>query len=468
MAWQQIDNKGAAGVIYRVDTLNFLDTKRFQAEYGANLLFGKGIKFDSEDKRKKDLFKRLSRINKFDDLMQQTAQAANYYGRAIWTIDKTKSGDFMISLIGDDLFQNVMKVEITPFSAVLMRRKVIGINVFYITEFWTDKYVERAFQWWDDQNKTTFNLNANILQKLGFNGIPKELQIPSREIHNLGFIPIVEVPNKPNRNVLSSDTSQLADDANAVNMPLHINNGLREWYKSEILDKTRVHAYLTDDELKKLETRASTLGLALEDIIVRSARMGADNNKAVEVSPSSHDGMKYGEPLKVKIDLFMIACGYSPIFGSENEKTEAETLFSKDLDQRTTKTKRRRYLELLNELFRKIFVYKGLMNSVDDEEDFSIEINENMVYNRMQQIEFLNNAIATGLLSRKEAIAQMRDLDDLEQAQKIMKLIDQEAENDKFQAMPTDEEIAMQGNGGGIGKMRNGKDADPNNESESK
>lgn len=465
MPYQSRENYGASAVIYNAQTMDFFDAKLFQSQYASQLLFGQGIKFNSEDEEIKKYFGRLDKLNKFDDLLQQTAQAASYYGRAVWTIDKTYTGDFIISLIGDDLFQNIEKFEVTPFRAILMRRKVIGMNIYYITEEWTTTTVNRNVTVLDKQNKQRVPLNQANYNWLQTQRIPDELNVPTFERHNLGFIPVIEVTNQPSRNIISSDMTQLADDVAVRNMPIHINNGAREWFKDEILGKTRVFGYLSDDQLKKLETQGKTLGLALEDIIVLSKAMG-DATKPIEVSPSSHDGKRYSEPMKDKIDLFMIGCKYSPVFGNQNDKTEAETLYSKDADQRTTKNKRRRYSELLNELFRKIFVYKGLMTSLDEDDKFSVEINENVVYNRLQLIEFMNSGIAAGLFSRVEAIAIMRDLDDLEQAEKIKTLIDKEAENDTFRAM--EQEMTLQGNGGGIGKMRSGSDANPNSDTETK
>ena len=46
--------------------------------------------------------------------------------------------------------------------------------------------------------------------------------------------------------------------------------------------------------------------------------------------------------MKAKANLYYMGCGYSAPFNDGGQQTEAETLFSKDLDTRTTKAKRRR------------------------------------------------------------------------------------------------------------------------------
>ncbi len=62
------------------------------------------------------------------------------------------------------------------------------------------------------------------------------------------------------------------------------------------------------------------------------------------------------EPLKAEIDLYMLGCGMSPIYGNENAQTEAETLFSKDDTQRITSQLRTIYTEILHDLIDRLLV----------------------------------------------------------------------------------------------------------------
>lgn len=64
-----------------------------------------------------------------------------------------------------------------------------------------------------------------------FSELPAELQVPLYERHNLGFVPFIEITNKPSRNLLytaASYSQYLQDDYEVRYMPEHINSGLRQ------------------------------------------------------------------------------------------------------------------------------------------------------------------------------------------------------------------------------------------------
>lgn len=455
MALGVISNGSA--VLSKVDQLDFIDVKRWAANLGAYSLFGQGIIVNSEKTEVKKFLQDTLNANKFDDLMIAIAEEVNYWGRVVLTIDKTKNGNFIFSYATPELFQNVAKIEITPFYAKLLKRKVVGMQVFFIEEVWTDTDVKRSIEVKDQFNQvSSYNKDTH-------GSLPKDLQVPAYEKHNLGFVPFIEITNKPNRNLMLGaiqDYSVLADDFPVRNMPLHINNGLRQMFKEEILGKSRMAGQIPISTIKKA---GSVEKLMLADAYIETDQTG-NNTPPVAVMASSYDGMKWLEPQKQKINLYFKGCGYSEVFPSENAQTEAETLYSKDNTQRTNKAKRRRYTELLNELFSKLLVYKGLMTSLDDEKPFTLEIKENVVYNQLQLVEFLKSAMegSMPLMTHEEAIMLQRDLDDTEQAEELSKQLKEQAdeqmqkEADMFNDATNDV--------GGMGKAGAGGDPDTSKE----
>lgn len=412
-------------MITHIDGIDFFDPKRFMSKLGADLLFGQGIVVNSDNPEVKTFLQKTLKTNKFDDLMLNIAEETNYWGRTVLTIDKTKTGDFLFSFATPELLQNVAKIEITPFQAILLKRKVVGLTVFFQREVWTTVDVRRSITVKDQFNRVVaWNDTSEDTKKL----LPEEFDVPEYEKHNLGFVPFVEITNKPARNLILANSQSgyatLADDYTVREMPLHINNGLRQMFKEEILGKTRMAGNLPLAEIRKLG--------GVDNMITADAFFEVDatgnGNNPMAVLQGGYDGMKWIEPQKQKINLYARGCGYSEIFPSESASTEAETLYSKDANQRTTKAKRRRYTELLNELFTKLLVYKGLMNSLDDEVPFSLEIKENVVYNQLQLVSFLKEAIDARLITHTEAIMTQRDLDNVEDAEAIKKTIDAEAD----------------------------------------
>lgn len=442
-------------MLTRVDDLDFFDVKRFQAKFGADILFGQGIVVNSEKDEIKTFLQKTIKANRFDDLMLNIAEEVNYWGRVVLTIDKTINGEFLFSFATPELLQNVSKIEITPFKAVLLKRKVVGLRVFFQREEWTTTEVRRSITVQDQFGK----VSGYDMERDGT--IPPELNVPAYEKHNLGFVPFIEITNKPSRNLMigsQSDYDRLADDYPVRHLGIHINNGLRQMFKEEILGKTRMAGNLPLSEIKKAG--------GVDNVITADAFFEVDQtgngNNPIATLPGSYDGMKWLEPQKGKINMFFTGAGYSEPFPSQSAQTEAETLYSKDATQRTTKAKRRRYTELLNEIFSKLLVYKGLMVSLDEELPFSLEIKENVVYNQLQLVSFLKEAMDANLITHVEAIMTQRDLDSVEDAEEIKKKLDKERdENDE-------RDMKLFGEDGdttkGIGKAGVGEDPDTDKE----
>ncbi|MCS5736700.1 hypothetical protein [Herbiconiux daphne] len=164
--------------------------------------------------------------------------------------------------------------------------------------------------------------------------------------------------------------------------------------------------------------------------------------------------------------MYMIGCGYSPIFAQgQAGATEAQTLITKDNDQRTTKQLRRRFTEILSNLFAKLLVYKGY--ATDRESAFemiTIQIKENVVYNQLQLVDFLNNAISYGLMTKLQAIMIMNDTDNEDDAKQVLEEIekDQQAQNQQIiEHQVAFNQATSESNPEGLGAMGNGGDADP-------
>lgn len=124
----------ATPIIGNINDTVFFDIKSKAAEKGAFLLFGQGFTITSQNDAVQNYLSDLKEKNQMDDLMLQVARDTNYYGRTILTIDKPKSGDFIFSYANNELFQNVAKFECNEFGAKLLKRKVVGVQVYFIYE----------------------------------------------------------------------------------------------------------------------------------------------------------------------------------------------------------------------------------------------------------------------------------------------------------------------------------------------
>lgn len=398
----------------------FFDIKRFMADKGADMEIGNGVVLDSENPQVKKYLKDFARDNDLNNFLRAAVEDRKYFGRVLITIDKTKTGDFRLSYATPELLQKVYKMDITPFMAKIMKRKVIGDQVWFITEIWTRKVVERSL---------SIEYLGNILEydNKRDGNVPKELQLPVREVHNLGFVPFIDWTNKPAYNLqlglMSYATSQqLADDWPVRNLPDSINHSINQHYKDKILGKGKAYG-----QWHKSKKGNMTLEDAIISDALISSEMTGDANNQIKTEAGYYDGKKWTEPLKDEINLYAIGCGYSDIFNNGNAQTEAETLYSKDGDQRKTIAANIRNTELLKTLIARLLVYKGLFDDVDTAKDnFTLDIKETVVYNRLQMAEFLNNSIQYGLMTKLEAIMMNRGIDDKQEAQQILDQIEKE------------------------------------------
>ncbi len=121
--------------------------------------------------------------------------------------------------------------------------------------------------------------------------IPAELQLPKYEKHGLGFVPFVEILNKPARNIaitMGQDFQRLADDYAVRNMAMSINHGIQQHFKEKYYGKTRVYGDFSEAEKKKITNKGAFFG---NDYFISTDRpQGA--TKSVEVQPSTYDGLK--------------------------------------------------------------------------------------------------------------------------------------------------------------------------------
>lgn len=79
----------------------------------------------------------------------------------------------------------------------------------------------------------------------------------------------------------------LSDEYPVRNMSLHINHGLRQMYKEEILGKSRVIGTVKPGTINK----AGDNDILLQDGYIQAQQMG-ENGKPIETMPGSYDGVK--------------------------------------------------------------------------------------------------------------------------------------------------------------------------------
>lgn len=459
-----IDNRGQRALT-RIDDINFFDIKMFASKRGSDLCFGQGITATVKDNEEAQKWlNHTLKTNRFDSLIQQIGTDTLYWGGIILTINKSINDEFSFSFATPELLQIVENIEITPYKAKLMLRKVVGLKIFIVNEIWTTTEVFRDISITDENNNKSRQYNPDV-----DGDIPKEIQLPTYEKHNLGFIPFELITFRERRNIVNSGINaweRFSIDQDVKNLADSINYSLRQHYKEKWKGATRVFGQFDSSYAQKLVSNGTISQTVADDYII-TADMTPNQNKPIEAVQGTYDANKWLAGWQAEIDLYMIGCGYSPIFQQgQAGATEAQTLITKDNDQRTTKQLRRRFTEILSNLFAKLFVYKGFASDIiEAHEMITIQIKENIVYNQMQLVDFLNNAITYGLMTKLQAIMIMNDIDNEDDAQVILDDIQKEQEEQAQQLIEQQGQLAQatgpQKSKPLIGAMAQGGDADP-------
>ncbi len=451
-----LDQAQKIGTKVDLENTNFVDVKKWESKYAADLLCGQGVTIESENEGIETFLKDTLKRNNFDDLMLQMTDDCNYYGRIIVVVEK-RGEHFYFNYVTPELFQNVSKFEIDEFRAEILNRKVIGLQTFFCREIYTTTQVIR--------NITVFNKDSNeaMPYDVGKHGeLPEEFKLPSVTNHNLGFVPLIEFTNQPSRGKVIAKggvLEGLADDYAVASMAPLINNLIRQLYKEAILGKTKLAGNFDESTIR---SRGGIESMIEADAIIETR--GGPGSQSIATTGGTFDGMKWADTIKDLVNQYFKGCGYSSPYPKESQQTEAESLYSKDDNQRTTAVKRRRWTEGLNDLFSKMLVYKGLMASLDAEREFKIEIKENVVYNRLQLVQFLQQAMTTDkpLMTWEDAISLFYNITDKgaidQKVDELKKMAEDQAKKD-MELMQS----GMPGDGGGIGKAGPGQDPDGGN-----
>jgi hypothetical protein len=168
----------------------------------------------------------------------------------------------------------------------------------------------------------------------------------------------------------------------------------------------------------------------LGDMVVNTSQNPTGTNP-LQIQEAKPKIVEYMDGLIKVLSEYMRGRNMSPIDDTTAAQTEAETLFTKSLDVESCKIIKKRFTEFLNEVFDSIFIAEGLMTGKEDERPYALELKENIVFNELALTTNLIEQINNLLISRTEAIAKIRGVDD-EKAREIKEAIDKESEEDNM------------------------------------
>lgn len=333
-------------------------------------IWGEGYLFQSNNKKINDCFKKAEFICELQNTLAYIERNCSMYGRAIITINKTESGDYMLNVADPYYFSGVGKAFIQPQLAVIWQRFVVDTKHFIVESIYDcNKVVNKLYTSQDGKEIRVFEGEAEILKKF---------RLQKEWIHNLGFPPVVEFVNIPNFFTKTLNEGYIT---------------LTDWFPAVQFEKT---AYLAKKNLEKeLAYCHSRIAVdnatqnfinklnAATDVWDNDLVISTDTGAEVKFMPGNGDYTKYTQTLDHIFDIYFKLCGQSRFSeGGGAQKTVAETSSIRTgmIEQTNQKIKLREFQTKV--LLRKLFACYGLIKDYwefKEDEEFDFRINGNIL-----------------------------------------------------------------------------------------
>ena len=380
----------------------------------SSTIWGQGYIFQSNNKNIEKKFKKFEKMNRLLNLLSYAERYLSLYGRAIITINKTKTGDIMLNMPNPFFFNGVGKVFVQPQLAVVWQRYKIDTYLYVVkTTYDCEKVVNELYtQDAEGKNTRVFDKEAEIL---------KSLEIEPTWYHHLGFVPVVELTNISfyQFNFNNLEFASLAD-----------------WYPSAFLEPI---LYTTFKNLQKelkfchsrllienadqrtMETLRQKMAIDIEDNdFIVETEVGAN----YKPQPGNGDFTKYTQTLDHLMDFYFKFAGGSRFSeGGGAQKTVAETSTVRSAMIESVNNKLVLRNEQISDLLKKVLCALDCISDYwDSEEYFTFKVNGNILRDNTTFIDNIIKQIENGLMSVEEGIQEIRQISK-EQASEIFENI---------------------------------------------
>lgn len=379
--------------------------RNYLAKRNSTIIWGNGFILESDNDKISDFFNKYQRQHRLLELFFWLEEILSKYGRAMITINKTKDGEYKLN-VPDSRFLNVVgKSFYTEELAVVWQRIVQDTTHWYIKSTY-DKIRVVNEVYYQQEHGQIQAYNEQI-------PLPKEAQVPKEWIHNLGFVPIVEIGNFPNK---SWDPTfifwnEQTDWYNSVCFEDLFYQAYSDFKKELILCHSRVAVEnATQQMIQDLKEKMFGWEVANKDIL-SDVIFSTPSGGKIQVQKGVNDFQSYTNSLEFIMDMyckFSNSSRFSEGGGAQKTTQEVKINRSAQIEAITTKISLRELK--YSELFAKLFSCYGLMDYDEEKWDFSFKVNGNI---QKEETVFLDNIIKQvnlGTMSMVEAIAKLRNL----------------------------------------------------------
>ncbi len=358
-------------------------------------IWGDGYLFQTDNKKISDVFKKTEFLNQLENTLSFIERNCSMYGRAIITINKTKTGEYMLNVAEPFYFSGVGKAFIQPQLAVIWQRFVVDTKHYLVeSRYDTQKVVNNVYV---DENNTKTRVLGQETEIL------KQFQMEKEWVHNLGFVPVVEFVNIPKFQTKMMNEGYVE---------------ITDWYPAASYEKT---IYIVKKNLEKemeychsrivIENATQRLISKLTqnmDIVNGDLVISTDTGAQVSYQQGANDYTKYINSMEGLFDIYFKLAGQSRFSeGGGAQKTVAETATIRTATIEQTKQKIRLRQNQVKDLLRKIFACYGVIKNYwefADGEEFDFRINGNITKDETSYIDNQMKLIQLGVKTEVDLV----------------------------------------------------------------
>lgn len=414
------------------DKAIFIDNMRnYLARRNATIIWGNGCLLETQDEKIHKFWNKFYKKNRLNEFFFWVEEMVSKCGRAMIVLLPNEKKEFQV-MVADPFYmsftaksfysEQLAVVWVRPYqdmSSIFM--KVIFTKTKYSIEYYNDK---NELISWDQVVKLT-----------------SDSAIKSGDYyHNLGFVPVIEIQNYPNKLLYYSfpQTWSLSDWYNAVSFESLAYQAYKDFKKELKLNHSRVFIEgISQNTAQKITKDAFDLDdLNKRENVLGDYVININNGSKVHVAPGVGDFGVYSNALNQIMDLyckFANSSRFSEGDSSQKSSQEAKTSRSAQVESIIAKISLRE--ERYNEFLAKLFACYKLMEYDSDELPFVFKINGNIQKEETVFLDNINKQVNLGTMSMVEAIAKLRNIS-LQQAEEVFNNIKEfNQENDIMTSM---------------------------------
>lgn len=387
-----------------------INLKQMVAKRAQSLLWGNGYELVEEN----EVIQEVLDDQNFISLMSDVERNLSMNGESIVIIDFDGNNDMRFTLSDNFTVQTLTNGKI--IWARTIRKVSYGPYLYQITEIWSLQ-----------QGRSVIISEINELAKdvtlLDYNSmVTPELQID--ENYTFNEIPIVLF-----QNLNSVGNKSEPDGQNASGLQELIDKTLKQYYLETDINRTR---WLIDKGNEKLIKEIQNKGIA--GFVDNDVLFKTDNNASEERTKNPAFSFERGNPnfttyqdsINYLVETYFDVAGYSYRKDSEAmSNSVVGTLFTNKKDLETTRNKKKIREEQCN-------YFLHLIAKLLDQDDVTMKIKANIMYEEQTKINFLTAAKNLGVLTDKVAIKVLFNYTD-EEAEDYLKEVEDEQKHNQLQ-----------------------------------